>query len=74
LEVIEIKELTGQTSLIGRVTFDISDYAPMLDKEPYKSNPKQKLTVPLKLALSDCTLDPSASLDITLVFDNLRQN
>lgn len=54
--------------LLGKQMFDIAEYAPKLDEEPYASDPNKKLSLPLKLSLTNSASE--ASLDIQLVFDN----
>jgi hypothetical protein len=56
--------------LLGKQMFDIAEYAPKLDEEPFASDPNKKLSLPLKLTLIDCPSDPNAFLDILIVFDN----
>lgn len=70
--MLEIKD--GEGILIGKQMFDIAEYAPKLDEEPFASDPSKKLSLPLKLILEDCPRDPAASLDILIVFDNQNKS
>jgi hypothetical protein len=45
----------------------------MLDEEPYASDVTKKLTQNLRLSLRECALDPSASLDVIITFDNSQK-
>lgn len=54
--------------------FDIATYAPKLDEEPYASDLSKKLSIPIKLTLTDCPRDTAAYLDILIVFDNKNKS
>jgi len=50
----------------------MSVFGPMLDEEPYCSNPTLKLIHNLQLPLENCTLDKNASLDVFISLENPR--
>lgn len=45
----------------------------MLDEEPYASDNMKKLTQNMRLNLRECAMDPSASLDVIITFDNSQK-
>jgi len=50
----------------------MSVFGPMLDEEPYCSNPTLKLIHNIQLPLENCSIDKSASLDVSISLENPR--
>ena len=60
--------------MLGSSAFDIAEYAPMLDQEPYLSDTNQKLQLPITLGLKDCAIDHNATLDVSITFDFIKRD
>jgi hypothetical protein len=68
--VLEVVEYSPMKTVIGRATFDIAEFGPMLDKEPYLSDPTYKLQKTLQLPLTECKYDGHASLEVLITLDS----
>ena len=73
--MLEVAEYTGdKRTVIGKCSFDIAEYGPMLDQEPYASDPSHSLSKNLALSLEPCKYDENAKLQVVISLKIMKKN
>ena len=68
LELYEVDALGKSSKLLGKSTFDMALFGPMLDEEELKQDPAKKLIRDMQTPIEDCSIDPRGSMDLTVSF------